>query len=464
MKRATWLRGGSWHGSRRAGLRRQWRLAFLAIILVLVLSIGGTVAAFLQVAAHYRDAAVRLDNAIALTTELTTRITAHEADAHNLWNGSLLPAARAHYVPDQDAIVALFAQAEKTMRDAPQHALVVETRQRWEKIYVERHLWGAGARRNPGVTVTLQQRFGADSDRVIVELTLLTSRAIDDGASDLAAAGTYQSAAFGLLGGMLALVIAVVTVLARRITRDLVRPLETLQEAARRLRAGELGHRVELSGRASRTEVGRLAADFNAMAEALDETHHHLRTLASHDPLTGLPNRTEFAEWLDRRLTPCRDGVDRDGVDQGAHGDVVSVMFIDIDDFKVVNDSLGHAAGDALLVAVGVRLGECVGHRGLLGRLGGDEFGVLVTDPPDDGSSAEALAERIIDAFAVPFVILDDTQVSVTVSIGITVASDHCRDPEALLTQADRAMYTSKRRGKARQTVFESVSQGPVAS
>jgi diguanylate cyclase (GGDEF)-like protein len=137
--------------------------------------------------------------------------------------------------------------------------------------------------------------------------------------------------------------------------------------------------------------------------------------------------------------------------------DNISVMFIDVDDFKDVNDSLGHAAGDALLVEVANRLSGCLRGRDLVARLGGDEFAILLTDSHLDGSSADVVAHRVISAFAQPFAVAD-TEVRVTVSIGISIASSDCDDPESLLAQADYAMYTSKREGKGRHTVYDGVA------
>jgi diguanylate cyclase (GGDEF)-like protein len=228
-----------------------------------------------------------------------------------------------------------------------------------------------------------------------------------------------------------------------------VRPLETLHEAAEQLRRGDLDYRVSLPARCASTEVGQLASAFNAMAATLDETHRNLSRLASHDVLTGLANRAEFQVWLEHHLAARR----------GGDPDVVSVLFVDVDDFKDVNDSLGHAAGDALLIEVARRLRQCVRSNDMAARLGGDEFALLLIDRSVEGSSADAVAERVIAAVASPFV-LADAVMNVTVSIGVSIAAADCPDHETLLAQADYAMYTSKRQGKGRATVFEGVARG----
>jgi diguanylate cyclase (GGDEF)-like protein len=145
--------------------------------------------------------------------------------------------------------------------------------------------------------------------------------------------------------------------------------------------------------------------------------------LAHHDPLTGLANRAMFRERVNKRLAdhgPC------------------AVLFVDLDDFKTVNDTLGHAAGDKLLVEVANRLRNCVRADDLVARLGGDEFAVLV----DTAATAQRLADRIGGALTEP-VRLDDQLVSAPASVGIAVATGDV-DTETLLRSADIAMYSSK--------------------
>jgi diguanylate cyclase (GGDEF)-like protein len=126
------------------------------------------------------------------------------------------------------------------------------------------------------------------------------------------------------------------------------------------------------------------------------------------------------------------------------------VLFIDIDDFKVINDSLGHAVGDAVLVEVAERLAACVGPGDLVARLGGDEFVILISGH----DSAQDIAERVLAALVTPFPIVGDT-ISVAVSIGIAIARPDMDDAGRLLAEADLAMYAAKRNGKGRHTVFD---------
>jgi diguanylate cyclase (GGDEF)-like protein/PAS domain S-box-containing protein len=162
---------------------------------------------------------------------------------------------------------------------------------------------------------------------------------------------------------------------------------------------------------------------------------------AFHDPLTGLANRALFHDRVEQALERRRRTVG-----------TVATLFVDLDDFKTVNDSLGHTAGDELLVAVGDRLREATRPVDVSARLGGDEFAVLLEDvrSPED---AVAVAERVLAAIARPLR-LDGRRVVVHASIGIALASEH-ETAGDLLRSSDTAMYTAKDSGKGRYEVFE---------
>ena len=161
---------------------------------------------------------------------------------------------------------------------------------------------------------------------------------------------------------------------------------------------------------------------------------------ARHDALTGLTNRVLFAE---RTASAIQDS-----------DASVSVLFIDLDDFKNVNDSLGHAAGDALLVEVADRLQQCVGSDDTVARFGGDEFAVLLERTPQR-RDVVAVARRALESLSDP-IDLEARSVKASASIGIAMYDDHTCDVESLLRNADVAMYLSKTRGKGRFEFFES--------
>ena len=208
---------------------------------------------------------------------------------------------------------------------------------------------------------------------------------------------------------------------------------------------------VSVRGPGAKGEVVRVAgsqSDITARRAAEDKLRHD----ALHDALTGLPNRALFMDRLGQALARLR----------GRRGAGFSVLFIDLDRFKVVNDSLGHLAGDELLIATGKRLLRCVRPEDTVARLGGDEFTVLLEDVLDAAEAGRA-AERIQRELSLPLVISGQEVVS-TPSIGIAHGSADYRTAEEILRDADLAMYGAKSRGRAVHAEFDpAMHQSAVA-
>lgn len=173
------------------------------------------------------------------------------------------------------------------------------------------------------------------------------------------------------------------------------------------------------------------------------QAEEQLRYGALHDDLTGLPNRTAFMERLRRSLERAR-------LDETY---VFAVLFLDMDRFKIINDSLGHFVGDQLLVEIAQRLRAALRPSDLVARLGGDEFVVLI-DHLREEQDVAFVANRLQKVLAAPFM-LDEREVFTTVSIGITLHTTQCETPEDLLRDADTAMYRAKLKGKARYEIFD---------
>jgi diguanylate cyclase (GGDEF)-like protein/PAS domain S-box-containing protein len=169
-----------------------------------------------------------------------------------------------------------------------------------------------------------------------------------------------------------------------------------------------------------------------------DELKHR----AWHDSLTGLANRGLLRGRVEGSVPALRPD-----------GDPASVLFIDLDDFKTVNDGLGHDAGDRLLVQVSERLVRCVGPSDLVARLGGDEFAVLVAASPDGPAAGGIIAQRIIHAMQEPFDV-GGHQMYVSTSIGIATCAPGFTDADSVLMQADIAMYHAKANGKNQFVYF----------
>jgi diguanylate cyclase (GGDEF)-like protein len=180
----------------------------------------------------------------------------------------------------------------------------------------------------------------------------------------------------------------------------------------------------------------RYAADLRRSVE-------RLRHGALHDALTGLPNRTLFLDRLEQSLRRAS----RRGAASGA-----AVLFLDLDRFKVVNDSLGHQAGDQLLQAVALRLDAALRPGDTVARMGGDEFTILLEDTTD-AREASVVAERVLATLADPFSVAG-RELFVSASIGIGLGGPDV-DPEALIRDADVAMYRAKAGGKAQHAVFD---------
>jgi diguanylate cyclase (GGDEF)-like protein len=204
-------------------------------------------------------------------------------------------------------------------------------------------------------------------------------------------------------------------------------------------REGDLGSLtldVDQSGGLNKQEQDVLTTFANTTAAALETVLAHAAQLhaAQHDTLTGLPNRALLAAEADRMLAAAKAG-----------GGRCAVIMLDLDGFKNVNDTLGHAAGDRLLVEIGTRLGQSVRVSDCVARLGGDEFVVLL-DRLESDVDAGRLAATLVERVSVP-VTIDGLRLAVEASAGVALFPEHGSTVEALLRCADVAMYDAKRRG-----------------
>jgi diguanylate cyclase (GGDEF)-like protein len=225
------------------------------------------------------------------------------------------------------------------------------------------------------------------------------------------------------------LALAIAYLLSTRLTDRISRPVLDLASAMTKVNRDE-----DYSLRASKSsndEVGTLIDQFNAMLERIEERDEllrqrgeHLEQLAHFDALTGLPNRLLIIDRLGQALTHA-----------AANNEKIAVLFIDLDHFKDINDTLGHRIGDQLLKEVGIRLRSSIRGTDNVGRLGGDEFVVFVTESKVI-ENVVIMIQRLIEGFATPFVI-EDTEIFVTASIGATFYPMDGDSVEALLSNAD---------------------------
>jgi diguanylate cyclase (GGDEF)-like protein/PAS domain S-box-containing protein len=195
-------------------------------------------------------------------------------------------------------------------------------------------------------------------------------------------------------------------------------------------------------------DVDFLQALANVLADALERQaiEDRIRHRALHDPLTGLPNRVLFLDRLQHALSRLE-----------RRGGLAAILFLDLDRFKLINDSLGHQIGDELLAAAAPRLKRAVRASDTVARFGGDEFGILLEDVSNERDAIE-MAERIASVFTRPFV-LAGSEHFITTSIGIAIARGG-ELPAELIRDADAAMYRAKERGSARYELFDEAMRG----
>jgi diguanylate cyclase (GGDEF)-like protein len=238
--------------------------------------------------------------------------------------------------------------------------------------------------------------------------------------------------------------------------RSVVVPVRRLIAASEKIAAGEAAARVPRGGI---KELDSLAVAFNNMAERLSQAqavaldaHHQLeekvaertrqlQQLAELDPLTGLPNRRQLFNLLNASLQRASQTNRR-----------VGVLFLDVDNFKNINDSIGHSFGDRVLRGIAQRLQSAAQPLGFAARLGGDEFTVICEDA-GDLEQIHAASEQIIRAFQTP-IDVDGRELIIGVSVGASIYPDHEQDAEALLIAADTALFQTKTLGRGRASMF----------
>ena len=430
---------GSSHPERTWSLRREWSRAFTVMLVLLLLAASASIVGVWTLVDGVHDTASQLNRESVASSALSTNIVAHEEAAHKILSDE--PVNRSAFLAEQRVITTQFDAAEKLFPTTyGMRATVVAAHRSWQRGLTTFGLWGPAVFAMHGSHAADNPIYGASSDASVGLVTGLEAPSLDAMNDGLSRGVALEHRLISVLAGLFVLASTVTVYFRRRMVKDLVRPVATMHRGVVRLQAGDYDHRITV---ARRDELGELAEAFNDMAGALHESHLALTRRASHDSLTGLPNRDSLTQRLAASFST---GSDRRATHE-------CVLFVDIDDFKDVNDSLGHDQGDALLVQLGARLNDCVRPQDLVARLGGDEFAVVVIE--DEGeTTAIGVAERILDSVRQPFLV-NGARLLVSVSIGVARRNPGTKDAAELLRHADFAMYMAKGAGKGRYQLFD---------
>ena len=259
-----------------------------------------------------------------------------------------------------------------------------------------------------------------------------------------------------MIASISGLVLLILFVISVATVRSIVIPIRQFMTTTERLASGDESARFTRGGI---KELDALAISFNRMAESLadarmvtreyqnalesrvDERTRQLQHLAEHDPLTGLPNRRHLVAHLDASLQKAARSSQR-----------VAVFFLDLDNFKNINDSMGHAFGDRVLQGVAQRLREAAGPAGFAARIGGDEF-TVVHENAGGRAEVSEVGNALVRAFQKPLSI-EGRELMISISGGASIYPDHERGSDALLRAADAALFRAKNSGRARLSLF----------
>jgi diguanylate cyclase (GGDEF)-like protein len=237
----------------------------------------------------------------------------------------------------------------------------------------------------------------------------------------------------------IALILFIANYFGRIVIRRALTPLSRLKDPLTKLAEGETGVEVESVGD---EEIAAISQALNTTIKAVRERDEELRKIANHDPLTGLVNRSFFMREAQLALEELHDG-----------GDNSALLFIDLDQFKYVNDTVGHGAGDRMLIQVAEALSHRIREHDVVARFGGDEFIILARDV--DQSGAIGIARSILRRLQKMRFVEGEHSFNIHCSIGITMISSDRYSIDELVSQADMACFEAKRRGRNRYTLFE---------
>lgn len=426
-------------------------------MIVLVLGMGATAfGATLYQRSAFNQITTQLETELDATVSLVRELRSVDVPMGSIFYELGTPAeleGQVHtFNQRRRAIDAAFDRAERVMPVGNKNAPLVLARAAWSKtadaVLASRELWGTSvvkdalaSGRDPFSKEWTQLREAQG------HVTGLTAQSLEALRAKTAEVDKVQAVIPAIVFCTLVLTLLLGAWSAGRLSRRVVAPALELRKAALRMRDGDLQTAVDL-GAAGR-ELHDLAEAMNELASSLHTSHGLLRDQAYTDAVTGLANRKAMTEHLIRRA----DEVPAEGT---------ALLFIDLDDFKVVNDSLGHDAGDQVLAIVASRLLSSTRDTDHVARLGGDEFAIAL-DGGHDPAAARATAERVLAALSEPLSI-SGTTVPVSCSIGIALSGVEGVAAEELLGNADMAMYAAKNGGKHRHALYSRAMHSAIVA
>ena len=275
-------------------------------------------------------------------------------------------------------------------------------------------------------------------------------------ATETTSTSNQKPRGFGMIFWISVAAVAILLWVSIRTVMSVVGPVRRIRSATLKIAGGETGARVKRGGI---RELDDLAISFNLMAEQLADAKatarnyqeqlearvklrtRELRHLAEHDPLTLLPNRRQLFAHLKAAVARAETSAS-----------CIGVFFVDLDNFKNINDSLGHAFGDRMLSAIAARLLAATNTAGFAARLGGDEF-TIVYDGVKNVDAVNSLGQDLVRAFQAPIAV-DGRHLMISISVGASMYPDHGSDAEALLRAADAALFRAKALGRSQLVVF----------
>lgn len=339
----------------------------------------------------------------------------------------------------------LFFRVEKISRDfnellkdhqgvSAEKTLIKKAERRWQDVVSLSRIISASAdpRGDPAARRALA-RIDSDIGSATTDMVRANKIDLKEVTDEFIAIKTGRLKSIAVVLGAFFLGISGAVYVGLILGRSIMGPLRLLGDGAHRLGAGELSFRVNLP---NDDELGRLGDDFNIMAQRLEADQAALADLATHDGLTGLYNRREIFKILDDEIQRSK-----------RYAYFFSVLVIDIDHFKAVNDSFGHQAGDRVLRGLAGLMTETVRPIDKVGRYGGEEFIVILPQTGNPGAlaTAERLRRVVIDN---PASISDGQRLALTVSIGLAVFPSDAGTGDELVNQADIALYEAKEAGR----------------